>query len=154
MATYITSDIHGQYDKFKALMEKINLKDEDTLYVLGDIIDRGPEPIKTMLEIMEMPNAVCIKGNHEVMALDCLEFFNNEDPERSTQSTDEGLLGKILLWQRNGRTPTMAGLSKLTEEQKQQAEAIEEEAIQYKHSKADSLLRQEIEAKHKRAKKK
>ena len=42
----------------------------------------------------------------------------------------------------------------LTEEQKQQAEAIEEEAIQYKHSKADSLLRQEIEAKHKRAKKK
>ena len=42
----------------------------------------------------------------------------------------------------------------LTEEQQQQAQQIEEEAIQYKHSKADSLLRQEIEAKHKRAKKK
>jgi hypothetical protein len=42
----------------------------------------------------------------------------------------------------------------LTEEQQQQAQQIEEEAIQYKHSKADSLLRKEIEAKQKRYKEK
>ena len=42
----------------------------------------------------------------------------------------------------------------LTEEQQQQAQHIEEEAIQYKHSKADSLLRKEIEAKQKRYKEK
>ena len=42
----------------------------------------------------------------------------------------------------------------LTEEQQQRAQQIEEEAIQYKHSKADSLLRKEIEAKQKRYKEK
>ena len=42
----------------------------------------------------------------------------------------------------------------LTEEQQQQAQQIEEEAIKYKHSKADSLLRKEIEAKQKRYKEK
>ena len=42
----------------------------------------------------------------------------------------------------------------LTEEQQQQAQQIEEEAIQYKHSKADSLLRKEIVAKQKRYKEK
>lgn len=42
----------------------------------------------------------------------------------------------------------------LTEEQQQHAQQIEEEAIQYKHSKADSLLRKEIEAKQKRYKEK
>ncbi len=40
----------------------------------------------------------------------------------------------------------------LTDEQKQQTCEIEEEVAQYRHSKADSLLRLEIEAKQKRAK--
>ena len=56
MATYVTSDIHGEYDLFIRLLEKIQLKDKDTLYVLGDVVDRGPHPIKTLLKLMEMPN--------------------------------------------------------------------------------------------------
>ena len=55
MATYVISDIHGQYDKFIAMLDAINLRDTDTLYVLGDILDRGPHPIKVLLKLMEMP---------------------------------------------------------------------------------------------------
>ena len=72
MATYVMSDIHGQYDMFIELLRKINLKDEDTLYVLGDVLDRGPHPIKVLLKLMEMPNAICLVGNHECMAVECL----------------------------------------------------------------------------------
>ena len=67
MATYVISDIHGQYDMFMEMINKIDLKDTDTLYVLGDILDRGPHPVKVLMKLMEMSNAICITGNHEIM---------------------------------------------------------------------------------------
>lgn len=36
---YCCSDIHGMYDKYIKLLEVIDLKDDDTLFVLGDIVD-------------------------------------------------------------------------------------------------------------------
>ncbi|SKB93360.1 serine/threonine protein phosphatase 1 [Lachnospiraceae bacterium] len=70
--TYVISDIHGGYDQFIELLNLIQLKDTDILYILGDVVDRGPHPIKTLLKLMEMPNVICIVGNHELMALDGL----------------------------------------------------------------------------------
>ena len=40
MATYVISDIHGEYERFMELLEEIELKDTDTLYVLGDVLDQ------------------------------------------------------------------------------------------------------------------
>ena len=37
---YAVSDIHGCYDKYVELLRRLGLKDSDTLYVLGDMIDR------------------------------------------------------------------------------------------------------------------
>ena len=36
MATYVISDIHGEYEKFMELLEEIELEENDTLYVLGE----------------------------------------------------------------------------------------------------------------------
>ncbi len=55
MAAYAISDIHGEYDKFNEVLKKISFKETDTLYVLGDVLDRGPHPIKTLLQLMDMP---------------------------------------------------------------------------------------------------
>ena len=42
MPTYAISDLHGYpVDKFKALLDKANFSDSDTLYRLGDVIDRS-----------------------------------------------------------------------------------------------------------------
>ena len=38
--TYVLSDIHGNLQRFKSIMTQINLQTNDTLYVLGDVIDR------------------------------------------------------------------------------------------------------------------
>lgn len=62
MATYVISDIHGEYDKFMELLDKIKLKETDTLYILGDILDWGPHPIKTLRKLMDMPNVICISS--------------------------------------------------------------------------------------------
>lgn len=69
MAHYVMSDIHGEADRFHAMLEKIQFTADDTLYILGDVIDRGPEGISLLLEIMEMPNVVMLLGNHEYMML-------------------------------------------------------------------------------------
>lgn len=68
--TYIISDIHGNYDKFHKLLYKIKFSDADTLYINGDIIDRGPNPIKLLLEVMQSQNMIFILGNHEEMMLE------------------------------------------------------------------------------------
>ena len=57
---------------FIRLLEEIRLKETDTLYVLGDILDKVQHPIQIILKLMEMPNVVCLTGNLELMALECL----------------------------------------------------------------------------------
>jgi len=44
------------------------------LYILGDMIDRGPDSMKLLLFIMEHDNMHCLKGNHEDMFLDILNL--------------------------------------------------------------------------------
>ena len=73
--TVRSKDIHGEHEKFQILLERIDLKDTDTLYILGDIFDRGPNPLLTMLQVLDMPNVHCLIGNHELMVLECMEFL-------------------------------------------------------------------------------
>ena len=35
--TYVMSDIHGDLDRFRSVMDQIHLKADDHLYVLGDV---------------------------------------------------------------------------------------------------------------------
>ena len=123
MATYVISDIHGQYDKFIAMLDAINLRDTDTLYVLGDILDRGPQPIKVMLKLMEMPNAICIVGNHEYMAAECLSFLMQEVTDRSLDELDYKTLDNLVTWQYNGAKTTIDEFRELSAEM--QAEVID-----------------------------
>ena len=59
---YTVSDLHGCYDKYQKLLETLNLGENDTLYVLGDVIDRGPKGFHMMLDIASRPNVVCLMG--------------------------------------------------------------------------------------------
>ncbi|MCR5221852.1 MAG: serine/threonine protein phosphatase [Lachnospiraceae bacterium] len=119
MSTYVISDIHGQYDMFMELLEKIGLKETDTLYVLGDVLDRGPHPIKTLRKLMEMPNAVCMVGNHELMALECLRFLMKEITNMSIDELDEKMLDNLVTWQYNGSKTTIDEFGKLDLQEKQ-----------------------------------
>lgn len=77
---YVLSDIHGQKRRFESIMKQINLQPEDTLYVLGDVIDRNPDGIKILRKLMTMPNVKMILGNHEYMMLDAL-YYEHKDYE-------------------------------------------------------------------------
>ena len=51
----------------------VHYSDEDQLYILGDVIDRNPDGIKILLEIMPAGNMHMILGNHEYMMLNAVE---------------------------------------------------------------------------------
>lgn len=75
MSTYVCSDIHGRYDRYNKLLEKIDLQETDKLYVLGDVIDRGTEGIEILQDIMKRANVELLLGNHEYMMLNSLLSF-------------------------------------------------------------------------------
>lgn len=76
MATYVMSDIHGEYEKFLKMLEVIDFKDEDTLYILGDIFDRGSNPIDVFEYIKDKKNIKLILGNHEDMFMNAHETYD------------------------------------------------------------------------------
>ena len=92
---------------FMELLEAINFKETDTLYVLGDVLDRGPHPIKVLRKLMEMPNAICMVGNHELIALECLKFLMKEITDMSIEELDEEMLDNMVTWQYNGSKSTI-----------------------------------------------
>lgn len=62
---YVCTDLHGQYTLFMKMLKAINFSGEDTLYIMGDIIDRGPKSIRLLKYIMSQENMICLIGNHE-----------------------------------------------------------------------------------------
>ena len=108
--TYVISDIHGQYDTFIKMLNKIKFKDNDTMYVIGDVIDRGPNPIKTLLYIMNEENIHLLCGNHELTAAMCLNFLIKDITEESVNDINEEMLGLLSEWKINGGETTMSEL--------------------------------------------
>ena len=94
---YITSDIHGRLDRLKKLLEVIELSGEDKLYIIGDLVDRGDQPIEVVEFVMDHPNIEVIMGNHDEMMLHSLKYKDEAQIER---------------WGRNGCQPTIRGFEK------------------------------------------
>ena len=67
--TYVMSDIHGCYDKYVEMLAKIEFSTEDRLYILGDVVDRGSNGMKVLLDIAKHNNIILFMGNHDQEAL-------------------------------------------------------------------------------------
>ena len=76
---YAISDLHGCYDLYIKMLEKINFSDEDTLYILGDIVDRGPDGIKIYKDMMKRKNVIPLLGNHDYTALRMFKMIYNRE---------------------------------------------------------------------------
>lgn len=118
--TYVISDIHGEYEKYVEMLDKIRFTDSDTLYVLGDVVDRGDCPVDILLNMMSRANVFPIMGNHELMALDLLKELTLEitDDNVDTHLNAE-LMNKLLEWQLNGGDTTMKQFQKLSKDERE-----------------------------------
>lgn len=79
MGTYVIGDIHGRPNLLDQLIQNVpwDIKN-DKIVFLGDLIDRGPDAPGVVERVMEIaaasPNVVVLRGNHEQMLLDCLDY--------------------------------------------------------------------------------
>lgn len=94
--TYVLSDIHGNLQRFESIMEQINLQPTDTLYILGDVVDRFPDGIKILRRIMKMPNVKMLLGNHEHMMINAIGDCFDSKSHRYMGDRE------LRLWYRNG----------------------------------------------------
>lgn len=79
MATYVIGDIHGRLKLLDQLIENVPWNVErDNIVFLGDLIDRGSESPGVVARVMSLakanPNTIVLRGNHEQMLLDCLDY--------------------------------------------------------------------------------
>jgi len=134
---YVMSDIHGCYKEYRKVLEMIHFSEEDTLYVLGDVVDRGPEPIKVLLDMMLRPNVFPIIGNHEYMALMVLRKFSVEITEANTEnylSADD--ITSYMNWSLNGGQTTMEQFRNLSPDEQQDIMEYLEEFTLYEEVQA------------------
>jgi serine/threonine protein phosphatase 1 len=96
---YVIGDVHGCAKTLAALVYRgIKPKPKDSLYFLGDYVDRGPDS-KTVLdlimgwqEVCAVGEIVCLRGNHEELML---HGYNNPDSVW------------MQVWDNNGKEPTL-----------------------------------------------
>lgn len=101
MSTYAIGDIQGCFTQLKELLIKLNFKsDKDKLWFAGDIINRGPDSLKTIRFIKSLEdNAITVLGNHDLHLL----AVANGRKKQSKKDTIQDILNatdsqKLLDW--------------------------------------------------------
>lgn len=102
MATYVTSDAHGHLRALDRALELASPGPDDTLYVLGDMVDRGPDPVGVLRLVHSIPGARVLMGNHEHMLLTALSSGDQVD---------------LFTWEMNGGMTTAEGLDSCSREE-------------------------------------
>lgn len=73
----VIPDIHGCARTFTALLEQMAPTTEDQIFILGDMINRGPDSHQVLDIILALQdqglNVMALRGNHEEMLLAAIE---------------------------------------------------------------------------------
>ncbi len=106
MSIYALSDVHGRADEFFELLDAIEFKDEDALYVLGDVMEYEYEPLKVMDYIMNSKNITLLKGNQEDIFINEIEKILELDYFIKESDGSENYVNTIDVIARRGREYT------------------------------------------------
>lgn len=105
--TYVMSDIHGCYEKYRAMLENIEFAEDDTLYVLGDVLDRGPDGFRILLDMAARPNTVGLMGNHELLAATALPALLRTLRQGEERPLSKAEQTRMQEWLQNGGQPSI-----------------------------------------------
>jgi len=78
MHILILSDIHANLTALEAVL--VDASDIDAVWCLGDLVGYGPDPNECISRIQQLPDLVCLLGNHDAAALGQIDVdtFNIE----------------------------------------------------------------------------
>jgi serine/threonine protein phosphatase 1 len=72
---FVATDLHGCFHTFRHLVEQeLQLRPDDTLYLLGDYVNKGPDSggvLEYLMRLQELGFQIhCLRGNHDQELLD------------------------------------------------------------------------------------
>lgn len=88
--TYVIGDIHGNKEKYDAMLQKLSPKDTDAVFVLGDVIDIGDDGIAILQDMMYRANVYPVLGEHEYMAKKLLPIIAEKGSAEKALEALEG----------------------------------------------------------------
>lgn len=115
--TYIVSDLHGNYQKFKALLDEICFGERDLMYILGDVVDYGDEAMELIADLSVRLNVYAIAGEHDFTAIRMLRGFDRMLKTGATP--DAEYIAEMTAWVQDGGQSTLEGFRALDEEQRE-----------------------------------
>lgn len=96
MSTYVFSDVHGHAAPLDRALSRVSPTEDDRIFCLGDMIDRGPDPVRVMQTVRSLPGVTVLMGNHEDLMLN---YFAHPGDHLS-----------VVNWAINGGKMTVTGL--------------------------------------------
>lgn len=115
--TYVISDIHGNYEKFKSILAQISFRDQDTLFILGDGVDFGEDSMELIADISVRVNVFCVAGEHDFLAARMLKGFAKM--LKSGATPDPDYIAEMTAWVQDGGQPTLDAFRALSEEERE-----------------------------------
>jgi len=67
---WVIGDVHGYFGTLEALIQRLDMEDNDAVVMLGDLIDRGPTSANVVNYVRTNANVHSIRGNHEQMMIE------------------------------------------------------------------------------------
>lgn len=87
------SDLHGCYDEFIQMLELIKFSSDDNLIIIGDAVDRGPDSVKLLHDLMTRKNIRLLMGNHEWFMRDTIKRLPIDiTPDNLKEYLDEKII--------------------------------------------------------------
>lgn len=109
--TYVVSNIHGDYESFKRLLQTVRFSDRDVMYILGDIVDYGEGSMELINDISMRYNVYSIVGEHDFTALRMLNGFLKMTQEG--QMPDAEFISEMTEWSADGGMVTLEKFKEL-----------------------------------------
>lgn len=103
MAIYAIGDLQGCYDEFCQLLDRIHFDpDHDRLWLVGDLVNRGPKSLETLRKVKGLGNsAITVLGNHDLHLLACAEGIKQTRDSSMQAILSAGDREELLTWLRH-----------------------------------------------------
>ena len=115
--TYVTAGIYGQWDRYQRMLQAIDLKESDVLYVIGDVADYGEQGMEVLTDMSMRPNVYPVAGEHDFLALRMLNGFDKMLKEGSMP--DPEFAAEMTAWANDGGKPTLDGFRALDDDMRE-----------------------------------